>query len=68
MRKSTRITAEEQFQAAQKKTARALEERERVAMERAEHIASLRARRLALEAEAQKVAGEKAKKKRSADA
>lgn len=49
MRKSTRLTAEEQFQAAQKKSAKILEERELIAQERAERIATLRARRLAQE-------------------
>jgi len=53
------MTAEEQFKAAQKKTAKALEEQELAAEKRAQQISGLRARRLAKEAAEKKAAAEK---------
>ncbi len=58
MFKTARLTAEEQFAAAQKKDKRALTEKEKARQEIAEHVASLRALRLAKEA-ADKKATEK---------
>jgi len=59
MRKSTKMTAEEQFKAAQKKTAKVLEEKELAAEKRAHQISGLRARRLAKETADKKAAAEK---------
>ena len=50
-KKSTRMTAEDQFQAAQKKSEKARNEQEQAAEERSRKIETLRARRLAQEAE-----------------
>lgn len=50
MRKSARLSAEEQFTAAQKKTDLALEEKERERRQMAEKVARLRALRKAKEA------------------
>lgn len=49
MRKSSRLSAEEQFTATQKKTNLALEEKEKGRREMAEKVARLRALRLAKE-------------------
>lgn len=66
MKKSTRMTAEEQFQAAQKKSNKARSEQELAAKERTQKIEGLRARRLAQEAEDKKAADAKPKKRRKA--
>ena len=50
MRKSVKMTAEEQFQAAQKKATKEQAEKEQATHERNERISSLKSRRLAKEA------------------
>lgn len=62
MRGSNRLTAEEQFKAAQKKTEKAKTEKEEADQVRAEKIGSLRARRLAQAAQDKKTAAAKPRK------
>jgi len=60
------MTAEEQFKAAQKKSAKVLEEKEQAAEQRAQQISGLRARRLAKETADKKAAAEKPVKTKTA--
>ncbi len=77
MIKTGRETAEEKFAAAQKKTKKAIEEKEKAQIVRANHTAELRARRLAKQAAdkiaaddaaAEKAAAKKPAKKKKASA
>jgi hypothetical protein len=64
-KKSTRMTAEEQFQATQKKIEKARSEQEQAAEERSQKIDALRARRLAQEAADKKSAKPTRKRQRA---
>ena len=55
-RLSARSRAETEFLAAQKKSKKALEEKERVRREKAEHVADLKSKRLAMEKAAHEAA------------
>ena len=64
--KTGRETAEEKFAAAQKKTKKAIDDKEQAQIVRADHTAGLRARRLAKQAVEKKAADEAAADKAAA--
>lgn len=63
MRKSVKLTAEEQFQAAQKKANKNQAEKDQATHERNERISTLKSRRLAKEASDRQIAETAAKAK-----